>query len=142
MPLRVLAHVLVPVVLVLAGCGGSGGDAPADTPAPPASGRGGLTAENLVGEWCQRYTPPEEPGEAALEERLILVFEADGVFRLGQSRDGLGSLGSWSLDGGVIRMPGNPVGARVTPTRVTEDAFEFRGMGVDVTVTRGACPPA
>lgn len=126
------------VTAAFAACGPSG----ADAPAPPASGPGGLTAEYLVGEWCQRFVVPGEDGEAPLEERLHLVFEADGVFRLGQSRDGLVSLGSWSLDGGVIRMPGNPPSARATPTRVTADAFEFRGMGIDVTVTRGPCPPA
>ncbi len=128
--------------LGLAACSGANDDAPAEAGATPASGRGALTAEYLVGEWCQRFVVPGEDGEAPLEERLHLVFEADGVFRLGQSREGLTSLGSWSLDGGVIRMPGNPPSSRVTPTRVTKDSFEFRGMGVDVTVTRGPCPPA
>ncbi|MFN2317110.1 MAG: hypothetical protein ABR551_01280 [Gemmatimonadales bacterium] len=115
----------------------------AEANAAPLAG-GGISAAYLHGDWCQRFTPPrdtERPDEEPVEERLHLRFEPTGRFSLGRSVERLTSLGDWSLDGGVLQMPGNPVAGRPTPRRVSADEFHFQFMGVEIRVKRGHCPP-
>ncbi len=134
-------------LLAASGCARSDTD-PADgaaeaNAAPPAAG--GISAAYLHGDWCQRFTPPGEedrPGEEPVEERLHLRFEPTGRFSLGRSVERLASVGDWSLEGGILRMPGNPVAGRPNPRRVSADEFHFQFMGVAIQVVRGPCPPA
>ncbi len=132
------------MAIAFAACAGPDGDAPEGAGSPPMIAAG-LTGEYFHGDWCQRFTPPADadaPDEEPVEEVLFLRFEPGGRFALGRSLERLASVGDWSLEDGVLRMPGNPVAGRPKPERISADEFHFQFMGVPIQVTRGACSPA